>query len=228
MNSIRVWLNLIGSGMKFEKEVKDTDDMFKFVKILSSYININKVVYGSQDDFDFIQITRHEKTPRSDIVATQEQIEQDIVNAIQGHKTLSEQNWAVEVYKSEEGLVPFARLDRLEHDENLVKGDMKSTFMFSDGRKMSIFIKNNPWKLQPINRWQKTYRRCILCGTDRFTDEQWSNLLETTGSPTMCDEHPRTVQIGELYDSKREIFTFENCTDKQYEELKIKESFTTI
>lgn len=62
-------------------------------------------------------------------------------------------------------------------------------FTNATGEIARYFFKNNPWKLSKDNNFQKIYRFCIICGTERFSSEKWSKVLSMWGCPpTICDK----------------------------------------
>lgn len=53
---------------------------------------------------------------------------------------------------------------------------------------MNVYLKNNPWKLSIHNREQKFFRYCLLCNTNRFSEDEWSKPITITDSPICCNK----------------------------------------
>jgi len=111
---------------------------------------------------------------------------------------------------------------------------LTKTIITVDGKDpVECYITNNPWKLSPFNRRQKFYRYCVLCGVNRYTDEQWgdknwSESINSCTRPTVCDNHQwppfgMNVLWDELSDT---AFVHPDCNDDEYARLKKEESFT--
>ncbi len=61
-------------------------------------------------------------------------------------------------------------------------------FTNSEGKVAQYFFKNNPWKLSDCNEFQKIFRFCLICGDNRFSDKEWSGILDVMwgAPPTIC------------------------------------------
>ncbi|MEC7838590.1 MAG: hypothetical protein VX777_00970 [Chlamydiota bacterium] len=63
------------------------------------------------------------------------------------------------------------------------------SFTDSTGKVAQYFFRNNPWKVSDSNDFQKFYRFCVLCGDNRFSDNEWSGVLVTAYDqlPIICN-----------------------------------------
>jgi hypothetical protein len=69
-------------------------------------------------------------------------------------------------------------------------------FVDTQGKVNEYFFKNNPWKLSDLNKHQKIYRFCVICGDEKFPDKAWArNPLRLSGfeSPVFCEK----IQCGD-------------------------------
>ena len=68
-----------------------------------------------------------------------------------------------------------------------IQAPKATVFSNTAGDFAQYYFKNNPWKLSSDNNFQKIYRFCIICGDNRFTDQQWIALDSMWGKPpTIC------------------------------------------
>lgn len=61
-------------------------------------------------------------------------------------------------------------------------------FTNAAGELARYYFKNNPYKLSLDHPWKKTYRFCIICGINRFSDKEWDGFDAMWGMPpTICN-----------------------------------------
>ena len=63
----------------------------------------------------------------------------------------------------------------------ILENPIATPFINSVGVVANRFFKNNPWKLSPDTGYQKIYRSCVVCGVNRFNNEDWETLGSTVG-----------------------------------------------
>jgi len=62
-------------------------------------------------------------------------------------------------------------------------------------RKLKVFIKNNPWKLQSCDEiyddmyLEKVHKYCVVCGTQRVPNDIWEQRFSIKGPKVACDWH---------------------------------------
>ena len=64
-------------------------------------------------------------------------------------------------------------------------------FTNSKGKVAEFYFKNNPWKISTWNDFQKVYRFCIVCKQERFSDKEWSRVLNNMlgKCPALCNKY---------------------------------------
>ena len=232
-DSIKVILNDLKDNYSYDMTYEKTHDDYQIAYLLIMYSNINKIVFGTFNLYPFVKFVRHPETEcTNNLIGTKEQIAHDALTAVKKHKLIYDQNWGLYVFEKgkDTAFVELTCGEEILKEQEKQKAARKATSKPKKNEDIQCYIVNNPWKLSIHNREQKFYRYCVLCGAERFTDEQWSKEIYRDGPPSICDDHPfEDDPIGTLWTTLDDsTFMHPYCSDKEYVRLRKEESFTEI
>ena len=56
--------------------------------------------------------------------------------------------------------------------------------------KQGLYVAGNPRRLSNMNPVQFIYRFCLVCGANRFSNEEWAGVTPYATSTCTCDREP--------------------------------------
>ena len=118
--------------------------------------------------------------------------------------------------------------DATKKENNLT---LKTTFELKNGGTVEYYIENNPWKLSRMNNVQRVFRYCIVCGKNRYSDDDWNNgRLSIRQSIVSCDFEP-SCETRNFYETVVNICGTADkneINDSEWERLQKEESFVVV